>query len=254
MALVGADKGLLMISVPLMPHLRVSYGDLKDIEVWDAPVLEDLLTKHPSVRATFLRVVDAEKQIESLLDAPTPRASDSAVADDLMARLEAIRPGKRSATQYEQICVDILSYSFSPYLRVPKIQKRSEDGLDRIDAIFPIGPGSQFWDDIKYSYSSRLVVAEFKNYAKPIGQKEVESLQQYLFSKARRAFGLLCSRLDTSKPAMRARRRAWMLSDSLILFLSDGDSKEIVQKKLIGEDPTVVLGAQMDEFFLELAP
>lgn len=255
MALYAVDKGLLMLSVPLTPSLHESLGDVKNIHLWDAPFLESLLVKHPSVRATFLTVANAEKQIDSLLWAPTPTASDSAVADRLIARLEDVKPGRRGATQYEQVCVDILSYSFSPYLRVPKIQKRSEDGLDRRDAIFPIESGrSRFWDDIKYSFSSRVVVAEFKNYAKEIGQKEVESLQQYLFFKARRAFGLLCSRLNASRPAVRARRRAWMLSDSLILFLSDGDLKEIIRKKQAEEDPTMVLDAQMDEFFLELAP
>lgn len=254
MALATVDKGLLMLSVPLTSSLLASLVDIGNIDVWDAPILESLLAKHPSVRSTFLNVANAERQIESLLQTPVPAASDSAVADTLIVRLEDVKPGKRGATHYEQVCVDILSYSFSPYFRVPKIQKRSEDGLDRRDAIFPIEPGSRFWDDIKYSFSSRVVVAEFKNYAKAIGQKEVESIQQYLFFKARRAFGLLCSRLDASKPAARARRRAWMLSDSLILFLSDGDLKEIIRKKQAGEDPTVVLDAQMDEFFLELAP
>jgi hypothetical protein len=45
-----------------------------------------------------------------------------------------------------------------------------------------------------------------------------------------------------------------MLSDSLILFVSDGDLTELVRRRQTEEDPAVVLDAQMDEFFLELSP
>ncbi|MFY9821150.1 MAG: restriction endonuclease [Thermoanaerobaculia bacterium] len=253
MELLKSDKGLLMVSVPL-GRSKLDQLHLVGIEIWDATTLEALLAKHRAVRGKFLQVLDAERQIKELFQGRPSLPSDSALADSLIARLESIQPGKPSATKYEKICTDILSYSFSPSLRAPKVQRRSEDGLDRRDAVFPIGSGSQFWDDIKYGYSSRLVVAEFKNSGKLIGQKEVESLQQYLFSRARRAFGLLCSRLGPSKPALTARRRAWMMSENLILFLTDGDLKDLVRMKLNGEDPTTVLDAGMDEFFLALAP
>ena len=47
-------------------------------------------------------------------------------------------------------------------------------------------------------------------------QQQVESLQQYLLPKAKRSFGLICSRTAPSESALKARRRAWMVSENII--------------------------------------
>lgn len=99
-----------------------------------------------------------------------------------------------------------------------------------------------------------MVVAEFKNYSEKIGQTEVESLQQYLMPEAKRSFGILCSRKGPSPSAIKARRRAWMTSRNLILFLSDLDLEDLLNKRDAGEDTSIVLDSQMDEFFITLAP
>jgi hypothetical protein len=52
--LISADKGLLMLSVPLTSSLRATLGDVRDIDVWDALVLESLIAKHTTIRAIFL--------------------------------------------------------------------------------------------------------------------------------------------------------------------------------------------------------
>jgi hypothetical protein len=98
------------------------------------------------------------------------------------------------------------------------------------------------------------MVAEFKNFSEPIGQSEVESLQQYLLPKAKRSFGLLCSRQKPSDLALRARRRAWMIDENLILFISDDDMKEMVRRRADDDNPAFVLESQLGEFFVHLAP
>jgi hypothetical protein len=148
----------------------------------------------------------------------------------------------------------MLNYSLIGPFGVPTIQSRSEDNLDIRDAVYPIGSGNVFWDDLKRMCATRSAVAEFKNFSGPITQKEVESVQQYLFRKAMRMFGLLCSRSAPSASALRARRRAWMEQDKLIVLLSDEDMKEMVRARSLGGDPSTVIDAQLDEFFLHLAP
>jgi hypothetical protein len=250
----NADKAFLMLSTPVNFQLVARLDIPVNLEVWDAERLALLIEKHPAVKAGLLDVIQAEKRFNDLFSGQVRSTPESTQASELIARLDSVAAGKPGATGYELVCTDILIYAFSPYLRAPKIQNTSEDGLDRRDAIFPIGSGSQFWDDIKYSYSSRLLVVEFKNYVDPIGQAEVESLQQYLYARARRSFGIICSRQGPAKPAIAARRRAWMLADNLILFLADGDLKDLVHLKLQGKNPAAVLDAQMDEFFLKLSP
>ena len=103
-------------------------------------------------------------------------------------------------------------------------------------------------------FSSRVIVAEFKNNSDPIGQREVESLQQYLFPGAMRAFGILCCRKPPSEQALKARRRAWMLNKVMIVFLHDEDLIDMVRKRSEKIDPMDGVDLQLDEFFMSLAP
>jgi hypothetical protein len=45
-----------------------------------------------------------------------------------------------------------------------------------------------------------------------------------------------------------------MTSRNLILFLSDLDLEDLLAKRDAGEDTSLVLDSQMDEFFITLAP
>jgi hypothetical protein len=98
------------------------------------------------------------------------------------------------------------------------------------------------------------MVAEFKNYTESVRQREVEFIQQYLYSKAMHMFGVLCSRNQPAESALLARRRSCVEADKLILLLSDEELKDLVRAKSYGERPTDILDAQLQEFFLRLAP
>jgi hypothetical protein len=148
----------------------------------------------------------------------------------------------------------MLSDIFSPQLGAPDMQSRSEDGLDIMDAVFPIRGTTAPWATVRSEYRSRFVVAEFKNYVEPIGQRQVESLAQYLWHKAFRSFGLLLSRNGHDAPAAVARRRAWVEHDRLILLLQDTDLVDMTQLWEEGEDPFQLLDAQLEEFFRRLSP
>lgn len=254
--LLNAEKAILMLSIPLSSKTRLYLlQDYDQIEIWDSDVIAKLLDKHDSIRQRFMHLIATQQDIEKLLESTSIRDETvDARANILISRLESVPTGKEGWRQYEDVCIDMLNYAFVPPLRLPKIQSWSEDGLDRRDAIYPIGNGNLFWESIKYEYSSRLVVAEFKNFDGPISQGEVESLQQYLLPKAKRAFGLLCSPKPPSISAIKARRRAWMIAENIILFLSNEDLKEIVRIRSDEGDPSEVLDAQMDEFFITLSP
>jgi hypothetical protein len=45
-----------------------------------------------------------------------------------------------------------------------------------------------------------------------------------------------------------------MTAENIILFLSDGDLADIIRIRASDDDPSSVLEAQMDEFFIALAP
>ena len=75
-----------------------------------------------------------------------------------------------------------------------------------------------------------------------------------LHAKAMRTVGLLVTRRPASSSALLARRRCWIESDKLILFLSDDDLAEIVLARSRDEDPGELLDAQLDSFLTSLVP
>jgi hypothetical protein len=249
--LIGAQNGLLIVSMLLPQNLKDDIEAREGVMVWDSRRLNDLLVSHPEIERDFRLLLDARAAARRGMEqSPSldPRAQE------LIAKLDALAPGRETFRQFEDICVEILNYAFFPLLGVPSVQSRSEDGLDIRDAVFPIAGNHVFWQEIKRICATRFVVAEFKNHNEGVRQREVESIQQYLYSKAMRMFGILCSRNQPSESALLARRRAWVEADKLILLLSDEELKDLVRAKSYGENPTDVLDAQLGEFFLRLAP
>jgi Restriction endonuclease len=247
----GAVNGLLIISMLLPQNLKHDIEAREGITVWDSRHLNELLARHPEVENDFIRLLDAHAVARRGLGQAAPLDPR---AQELIARLEALPPGRANFREFEDLCVEILNYAFFPQLGVPAVQSRSEDGLDIRDAVFPIAGDHDFWQEIKRTCQTRFMVAESKNYTESVRQREVESIQQYLYSKAMRMFGVLCSRSQPSQSALLARRRAWVEAGKLILLLSDEELKDLVRAKSYGEKPTDVLDAQLGEFFLRLAP
>lgn len=248
--LISADRIFFVTSLLLPEHIRNDISSL-GVEIKDSRWLRSALSNSPDIEEEFSKLITVQENIKASLG-ENPKIDER--AEELIAKVKALECGKGSWKDYENLCIDILNYLFIPPFKVPKIQSRSEDGLDRRDAIYPIGNGNSFWDEIKKDTHSRFAVSEFKNYCESPSQKEVESIQQYLFMKAKRMFGILCCRLSPSDSALKARRRAWMEFDKLIVFLSDDDLIDMLNIKGAGEDPTSVIDSQLEEFFLELAP
>jgi len=98
------------------------------------------------------------------------------------------------------------------------------------------------------------VVAEFKNYKDPIGQKQVESIAQYFWNKAHRMFGLLVSRKGADDSAIALRRRSWVDGDKLIVLLKDEDLIDMAQLWEEEQDPFQIIDAQLEDFFRRLTP
>ncbi|HOI75916.1 MAG TPA: restriction endonuclease [Syntrophales bacterium] len=248
---LSADKALLIISMTLPEQLKDELTQRDKISVWDARELRYLIESHPEIERDFMALIEAKRTARRGID-ETDLLDER--ARELISNLESLPPGRLNWREFEEICVEILNYSLIPPFGVPIIQSRSEDGLDIRDAVYPIGSEITFWDDLKRICMTRFAVAEFKNHSESITQKEVESVQQYLYRKAMRMFGIVCSRKEPSESAIRARRRAWVETDKLIVLLSDEDLKDLIRARSFGENPAAVIDAQLEEFFLYLAP
>lgn len=245
-------RGILAISGTLSGLARQRAVEHADLLVWDAPFLDALMAKHADVLPIVQRVTAARlnliEQMESL------KTGASARTTLLIEELRAIAPGRDAWKAYEDAGVRILAHIFSPALGAPEIQNRTEDGLDIMDAIFPIRSSEPPWSLVRSEYQSRFVVAEFKNYTGKIGQRQVESIAQYLWRKAHRTFGVLVSCKGPDESALLARRRAWVEQDKLIVFIDDDDLIGMLQMGETDDDPFQIIDAQLEEFFRRLSP
>ena len=245
-----AKRSLIVFSNMVHADSLRDAEEIDDLDVWDNAFLNKLLLRHPTIEQEFLYLLAAQKKASFGL----PKEETTKNENIFIEKLKSIKPGRNEWRIYEDLCIEILTCVFTPPLSPPKIQSRSEDGLDRRDAIYAIRPGNKIWDALRTECRTRFVVAEFKNFEDEPGQKEVESLQQYLFPKAMRSFGILCSRKKPSGSALLARRRAWVESEKLIVMLSDEGMIDLLNAKDSGNDPAEIIDAQLEEFFSVLCP
>lgn len=239
-----------------LPQQGVALATAGDIEIWDRAEVGRLLAANPDVALLVHDVAASRARVSEVLESlSTPATPTTASQSDrVAAELRAVPPGRDHWRAYEVLGTRVLTDIFLPHLGAPDVQSRSEDGLDIMDAVFPVRGTHPPWSTVRSDYGSRFVVAEFKNYAEPVGQSQVESLSQYLWKKAFRSFGFLVSRNGHTAAAAVARRRAWVESDRLIVLLQDDDLVDMTQIRDEGQDPFQIVDAQLEEFFRRLSP
>jgi hypothetical protein len=248
-------KGILALSGALTEVASRAARAKADLTVWNGDYVRQLLQKHPDVAPILERArayrTELAQQMDSLRSPATIAENRSA---KVKSELENLSAGRTEWRAYEMRGTRILTELFEPELGAPDIQTRSEDGMDIMDAVFPIRAAVPPWSLVRAEYQSRFAVAEFKNYAEEIGQKQIESLAQYLWKKAHRSFGILVSRKGANESALKARRRAWVEQDKLIVILKDEDLIDMAQLWEEDQDPFQVIDAQLEDFFRRLNP
>lgn len=225
--------------------------NIKDIRVvvWDETFLADLLSKHgdiwdnyfastPPLKRTPVQIVDSE------LD----------TINRLVSRLKDYLEGQKGWKDYENICIDVLNYLFVPPLKHPKIQSRTESGLDIRDALYPNRCDHHNWKVIRTDYDAKYILFEFKNYRIEDGGSEIDKsvvnqVRNYLKQTIGR-IGFVCSRKKPTSSAFEARRQSYIEEKKIILFLCDQHLIEMLMRKYRKEEPSDIIMDLIDEFNL----
>ena len=172
---------------------------------------------------------------------------------ELIERLEVCPPGHAGWQEFENICIEILSYAFVPPLESPRVQARTISGMDRRDAAFPNrnrGSGN-LWGQLFQELNARIVLADFKNYdSEEIGKDEVDQLRNYM-SKPMGKLALLVCNKAPSQPAYKRRNQVFDQEEKVILFLTANELKELLFIKERGEDPAGLIMDLVEAFYLE---
>ncbi|MEZ5941951.1 MAG: hypothetical protein R3C18_11205 [Planctomycetaceae bacterium] len=172
---------------------------------------------------------------------------------DLRKRLKACPAGTGGWKQFEDICIDTLTYLFVPPLTPPKIQPRTFSGIDRRDAVFPNRnfAGDNNWGYLYQELGARLILFEFKNYDKTeIGKDETNQTRNYL-TKGMGRLGIMCCNRKPNDAAHIKRNSIFSEDEKVILFITVDNLLEMIDIKERGEDPSDFILDLVERFYLQ---
>lgn len=225
------------------------YEEAKLGYVWDIRNVLWLFEDYPELKNELISILNySVENIEP--ERPEPfifeessqmeNTDPESVADSYIAQLKVLETGSAAFKKYEELCVSILKYILGEYLTLWEQQKTTEENLYRFDMCCKIKNGvtQDFFDTICKYFSTKYIVFEFKNYEKPITQREIYTTEKYLYEKALRKVAIIISSKGADKHAKMAARGSLRESGKLIICLSDEDLKAMLQIKKEGEKTT----------------
>lgn len=173
-------------------------------------------------------------------------------AQELLNQLAAITPGKGGWTQFEKFCETLLVQLFCPPLSHVITQSSNENGVNRRDFIMPNYAPDGFWQFMRVHYRADFVVAEGKNYTKPVSKNEVLQLANYLTHHGTGLVGVLLTRTGLDSAARWTCREQWLLHNKLIIGLDDGDYRQMLSTAQAGGDPSELIRQRIEDFRLRI--
>lgn len=261
----GITRSVLVINSRADDDIRSYVGLIEDLELYDYDDLWNLSLGFPELSDEFEIITKAsfefrEEQViprrpvnldpfighsSKVTSNQNVKLNQLTLGAELCAKLQAFPTG--DGTQFETIAEEIIKYIFDGELGNWKSQRLSEQKLHRYDLIARVTSKQDFWNALVTDFRSRYIIFEFKNYAKPITQKEVYSTEKYLMPLAMRGTAILVTRKGADKNAMHVMSGALRESSKLILCISDKEMCEMLKLRDNGDDPTVILVDKLDD-------
>jgi hypothetical protein len=174
-------------------------------------------------------------------------------SNDLRCRLDACPPGDAGWTEFERVGILAMEYLFVPPLQPPRVQCRTLGGAERRDAVFANrqrDPASN-WGLLHADHRARMILTEFKNYDKEeIGPEQVTQTSSYMRDEWGQLAIMCCSKKPTTL-AHRHRNTIYGRDKKIILFVTAGHLREMLDIKDRGQDPSDFILDSVEEFLLQ---
>jgi len=183
-----------------------------------------------AVRQTIRQEEEELDPTQDPLERPGPDGADTQEAS-FLHQLKHCEPGMEGWSEYERVSTGLFTLLFVPPLSEPRIQTRTESGLNVRDAVFPNYAEGGVWSMIDQRYQARYIVFECKNLSKPIGQEPVNQVSRYLRNKALGNVGVISSRMKASPEAREAQKEVFRDLNHLVLLLEDFDFTQMIRLK-----------------------
>lgn len=161
-----------------------------------------------------------------------------AEADRLRQALSALPPGRKSASDYQRLVLEILNYLFSPELIDGQTEVRTYEGTERRDIIFTNDSDMPFWDYLRNEHGGIILMFETKN-EDALQTSDLNQTATYLGDRVGR-IGFIVTRHAAGEPQQKKLYSIYNDSQprKIILVLRDADLKNMLDMKEKGKAPT----------------
>ncbi|MBB4836980.1 hypothetical protein HNP52_000031 [Sphingomonas kyeonggiensis] len=275
----GAAFGILVTNSRLAPSQRSRLESFPALRVYDIDILAGLAQGHPSLAAELEEIsrsalvfrgedlpiaepVDPAKTLAELMEGDLPELAEPEelpVAPppeppkrgaDLCADIHGV--GKSVAKPFEEACEAAVRWLFEDELIAFDDQHESHTGHNIFDLVARIASKEDFWQALISDFRARYIVFEFKNYSKPIRQREIYTTEKYLYPIAMRGAAIIVSRHGADAGADAAMRGALRESGKLILSLSVKELCSMLHARDAGSDHLATLVSKLDDMLMGL--
>lgn len=181
------------------------------------------------------------------------RSSKPTREEELIELLEKCPPGRADCYVYQSLVGDILEHLFTPPLNKPIPELSDKTKTNRRDFIMPNYSDKGFWAFMREKYGADYVIVDAKNYTRKVKKTEALQMANYLKQHGAGLFGIIVSRQGgDSAGCEHTVREQWLISQKMILVLSDDDIIEMLMAKSDGRPPEDVLGRKIEQFRLSM--
>lgn len=199
--------------------------------------------KHPFIKddlATFVQqhpeVLEAYKKLKGAKGPLKSRDleedfDERAFARALIDRLQKVKSGNPSASEYHRIAMGICTFLFYPQLICPVKEREIHDGRKRIDIKYTTSGEDGFFNRMLQAPQTRAinVMIECKNYSKDVANPEFDQLTSR-FGHQRGFFGImLCRSINDRKRIVSASKDAANDGRGYMLVFEDADLIELLE-------------------------
>ena len=187
-------QNICVVANLISDETKRKYEEAKLGYVWDIRNVLWLFEDYPELKNELISILNySVENIEP--ERPEPfifekisqveNTDPESVVDSYIAQLKALETGSAAFKKYEELCVSILKYILGEYLTLWEQQKTTEENLYRFDMCCKIKNGvtQDFFDTICKYFSTKYIVFEFKNYEKPITQREIYTTENICTKK-----------------------------------------------------------------------
>jgi CheY-like chemotaxis protein len=216
-------------SKPLPPRTSPEFKGfvslLKDLDHGQAPPL-------PMINKEFS---SQDLQQKKKTNPRYPRMGDSITS--IMKQLSELPTGRQHARTYQLLITRTLEWLLYPALMDPHVEAKGN--ISRYDIVFFNKAESGFWRDLKLTRGNAVVIFEAKNKMR-LEPTDADQVQRYS-GKWRGQVVFLVTRQLIDSP-FRSRTRVILQEFGVcILVISNDDLQKMVELKLQGADPTLII-------------